>query len=69
MPDMDGYAVLDKLRNMDGFSATVVVATSGDTSPRDIKKALAAGFVDYITKPMRMNALLEIIDETLRVNI
>jgi len=69
MPDMDGYAVLDMLRNMDGFATTAVVATSGDTSPRDIKKALAAGFVDYITKPMRMNDLLEIIDKALRANI
>lgn len=69
MPDMDGYAVLDKLRNMDGFATTAVVAISGDTFPRDIKKALAAGFLDYITKPMRMNDLLEIIDKVLRTNI
>lgn len=69
MPEMDGYEVLDELRNMGGFSDTKVVATSGDISPRDIKKASEAGFVGYITKPMRMNDLLEIINKALMTNI
>ena len=69
MPEMDGYEVLNELRNMDGFSGTKVVATSGDISTRDVKKASEAGFIDYITKPMRMNDLLEIIDKALTPNI
>lgn len=69
MPEMDGYAVLEQLRNMDDFSTTAVVAISGDTSPSDIKKALEAGFVNYITKPMKMNELLEMIDKALMANV
>lgn len=66
MPEMDGYEVLDKLRGMDNFNTTKVVATSGDVSQRDIQKALAAGFVNYITKPMKMDSLLEIVGNVLQ---
>jgi CheY-like chemotaxis protein len=32
---------------------------------RDIKKAIAAGFVDYITKPLKVSAFLQALDTAL----
>jgi len=61
MPELSGYEVLEQLRGLDNFSTTKIIATSGDTSPKDIKNALDAGFDDYITKPMRMNDILDVI--------
>ena len=53
---------------MDNFNSTQVVAISADTSPGDVKKGLEAGFSSYITKPMRMQALYEIVDNIFQVN-
>ncbi len=68
MPEMNGYEVLKQLQNMDNFNSTQVVAISADTSPSDVKKGLEAGFSSYITKPMRMQALYEIVDNIFQVN-
>ena len=65
MPELNGYEVLEQLRGLDNFSGTKIIATSGDVSPKDIKKALEAGFNDYITKPMRMNDILNIVEKAL----
>ena len=66
MPKLNGYEVLEQLRGLDNFSATKIIATSGDISSKDIKKALEVGFDDYITKPMRMNDILNIVDKALQ---
>jgi len=65
MPEMDGYEVLKQLQDSDNFNDTKVVATSADVSPSNIKKALDSGFTDYITKPMRIQTTLEIVDKAL----
>ena len=66
MPELNGYEVLEQLRNLDGFSGTTVIATSGDVSSKDIKKALEAGFDAYLTKPMRMNDILDAVENALQ---
>lgn len=69
MPQMNGYEVLDKLRETDGFDRTQVVAITGDIYPRDIQKGLDSGFTDYLTKPIKINTLFETIDKVLqRIN-
>ena len=65
MPDINGYEVLEQLRGLDNFSGTKVIATSGDISPKDINKALEAGFNGYITKPMKMNDILNVVEKAL----
>lgn len=69
MPEMNGYEVLEKLRNTDNFNGTQVVATSADISLRDPAKRLESGFTDYITKPMEMQVLLDIVEKVLQKNI
>ena len=69
MPEMNGYEVLKKLHNSNGFKGTKVVATSADISSKDKKKASDAGFHDYITKPMKMNDLLEVVEKVLQENM
>lgn len=66
MPELSGYEVLEQLKGLDNFSSTKIIATSGDISPKDIKNALDAGFDDYITKPMRMNDLLAVVEKNLQ---
>ena len=66
MPEINGYEVLEQLRGLDNFPGTKVVATSGDVSSKDINKALEAGFNDYITKPMKMNDILNVVEKVLQ---
>ena len=69
MPEMNGYEVLEKLRHTDNVNGTQVVATSADISLRDPAKRLESGFTDYITKPMEMQVLLDIVEKVLQKNI
>lgn len=65
MPDMNGYEVLEQLRQTDQFNNAQVVAVTGNAYPEDVKKGLDLGFSDYLTKPMRMNTLFDLIDRVL----
>ena len=44
-----------------------VVAVSAAAMPKDIKRGLAEGFMDYITKPIDVVQLLKFIDKNLPV--
>jgi CheY-like chemotaxis protein len=69
MPKMNGYEVLEQLRNTDNFDYTQVVATSADISIRDPATRLNSGFSDYITKPMKIKVILEIVEKALQKNL
>lgn len=66
MPEMDGYEVLEQLRNEEKLTNTQVVAISGDIYSTEITKALDAGFSDYISKPFKIQSLLDIVDKTIQ---
>jgi CheY-like chemotaxis protein len=53
MPLMDGYAVLNRLRQLDSY--VPVIATTANCMPAEIEKARAAGFLDCFTKPLADN--------------
>jgi CheY-like chemotaxis protein len=65
MPEMNGYEVLNELRKQPDFNNIKVIASSGDISKSEINKAKEAGFHDYITKPMRMENILDIVEKVL----
>lgn len=66
MPTMGGYEVFKQLSSAGNFCDTQVIATSADISENDVKKALDTGFTAYITKPMRMQELLEVVENALQ---
>ena len=58
MPGMDGYQVLEIFKTEPGLKGTPVVAITANAMPRDIERGRAAGFVDYLTKPLDLEQLL-----------
>jgi CheY-like chemotaxis protein len=56
LPDMDGTEILRRVRADDGLRDLPVIALTAHAMTGDREKFLAAGFNDYITKP--------IVDET-----
>jgi len=58
LPDMDGFAVLRRLREQPRTAALPVVALSANVMPEQVQRGLAAGLADYWTKPLDMNTFL-----------
>jgi len=63
LPNMDGYEIFRKIRELDLLDNTPIIAMSANAMDADIKKAQKAGFDDYITKPLKIRSFLEKIDE------
>ena len=51
MPEMDGYAVIEALKNSDRTREIPVIFISGLSGADDEKKGLSLGAADYISKP------------------
>ena len=52
MPEMDGFHLIKKLREIDGYQGVPAIALSGYASQKDAKAALAAGFDAHVSKPV-----------------
>jgi len=65
MPGLDGYEVLAVLKADDRLKAIPVIAVTANAMPRDIERGRAAGFADYLTKPIDVGQFLQAIDRCL----
>jgi len=68
LPDMDGYAVLDALKADSSTRDIPVLALSADAMPIDIEIGLKAGFVEYLTKPVKIADLMQAMQRCLKLN-
>ena len=66
LPVMDGYAVMECLRTSESTRDIPVLAISANAMPEDLARGKAAGFVDYITKPLEVGRMLEVINNILK---
>lgn len=57
MPGLDGFAVMERLRSDTRYEAIPVVALTASAMQGDQERALAAGFTDYMTKPISLSTL------------
>ena len=64
MPEMDGWEILDHLRQM--IEKVPVIIVSAKSSKDDVVKGLAAGADDYISKPFHNAELSERVKAVLR---
>ncbi|TAN66087.1 MAG: response regulator [Methylobacter sp.] len=65
LPGMSGFEALRRLQD-DPFTSDIpVIAISANAMERDIKKGVAAGFSDYLTKPLDIPKLLAVLDSVL----
>jgi CheY-like chemotaxis protein len=57
MPDMDGYEVTRRLRDMRQFQDVPILALTAKVMKGDREKTLEAGCSDYIQKPIDVDQL------------
>jgi PAS domain S-box-containing protein len=63
LPDMGGLDVLGRLdRTAPSGRRIPVVVVSADATPSQIERLRAAGADDYVTKPFRVDELLDVVD-------
>ncbi len=65
LPDISGIEALGILRADPATARIPVVALSANAMPHDIEKGMQAGFFRYLTKPVRVNELMEALNEAL----
>ncbi len=65
LPGMDGFEVLEQLQKNKITSDIPVIAISANAMPKDIEKGQKAGFDGYITKPIDVVTLLEVVKHQL----
>ncbi|HEY5273053.1 MAG TPA: ATP-binding protein [Acidimicrobiales bacterium] len=63
LPDISGDEVLQRLRDDPATSGIPVVMVSADATPGQIQRLLNAGALAYLTKPIDVGELLQIIDD------
>ena len=61
MPDMDGYEAIPIIRNNEKIKHIPVIAVTAQAMVGDKEKCLQAGADNYISKPVDVDALLELL--------
>jgi signal transduction histidine kinase/ActR/RegA family two-component response regulator len=68
IPDMDGFEVLRRLRRSDRMKTIPVIALSADALAHQVKKGIEAGFFAYLTKPLNLIEVQNMIRLAWRMN-
>jgi CheY-like chemotaxis protein len=67
LPGITGFQALKSLQQDPATQHIPVLALSANAMPHDIEKGLAAGFLRYLTKPIKINELMQALDVALAV--
>ncbi len=65
LPGISGIEVMHILQADPATSHIPIIAISANAMPRDIERAIDAGFFDYLTKPIKVKQFVEVLDEAL----
>jgi PAS domain S-box-containing protein len=65
LPGISGIEAMKILRDDPATAHIPIVAISANAMPRDVAKGLEAGFVSYLTKPIKVKEFLEALDAAL----
>jgi len=63
MPVMDGFGVLDNLKNDPEYRSIPIIVLTGSNNAGDIRKSYAKGANSFIRKPVDYEEFVEVIDQ------
>ncbi len=67
MPVMDGYELLQQLRNNGNLQHSIVLVSSASVAQIDREQSLAAGGDDFLAKPLQIDELLPLLAKHLQL--
>jgi CheY-like chemotaxis protein len=65
MPDMDGYEAIPLIRALPGYGNIPIIAVTAQAMKGDREKCISAGANGYISKPVNIDELIELLNEYL----
>ena len=65
MPAMDGFELIQRLRQLERYQTVPAIALSGYASRKDAKAALASGFNAHVSKPVEPSELIAMVNRLL----
>jgi PAS domain S-box-containing protein len=66
LPDMNGYELAQRLREIDGLAGIKLVAVSGYGLGSDRARSAAAGFDEHLVKPVSMDAVQAAVEHLMK---
>lgn len=66
MPNLDGYGLIDTLRNNDKFMAVPIIILSSEEEQKDKDRGLEVGASSYLVKPFKPNVLLAEVEKYIK---
>lgn len=66
LPGMDGLTIAKKLKGIPGAKNVPLVFLTAKTTPLDVIHGIQAGARHYVTKPFKLDDLMQKIDKILR---
>ena len=66
LPGISGLAAMKILRADPSTAHIPIIALSANAVPQDVARALAAGFFNYLTKPIKVNQFMDALDSALK---
>ena len=61
MPRVDGFEATRKIKINQNYNHIIIIALSGDTAADDIRKMTESGMDEHLEKPLRMDALYDLL--------
>jgi CheY-like chemotaxis protein len=62
IPDIDGYEAIALLRKVGAYQSLPVIAVTAQAMAGDREKCLAAGANDYVSKPINVDLLIDVLE-------
>ncbi|RRJ91079.1 response regulator [Flavobacterium macacae] len=63
MPEMDGYEAIPLIKKIESRKGTPVISVTAQAMVGDREKCLLAGADDYISKPINVDKLLQVLSK------
>ena len=68
LPEISGIDICTELRKMDKFKEVPIIAVTSFAMKGDKERILAAGFNDYIAKPIKVADFRELVKNNLNIS-
>ncbi|MGV3559719.1 response regulator [Larkinella arboricola] len=63
MPEMDGYEAIPRIKNIEKRARMPIIAVTAQAMVGDREKCLEAGATEYISKPVDVDRLLQLLSQ------